>query len=109
MFFFKTAFGTAPTTCLATLPSLNITDATFEEEVIKSDTPVLVDFWAEWCGPCKMIAPLVDELAEEFDGRVKFTKLDVDSNPMTAQLGPKVYCAPGASYFTVNANSLIHK
>ncbi len=64
---------------------IEITDATFEEEVIKSDTPVLVDFWAEWCGPCKMIAPFVDELAEEFDGRVKFTKLDVDSNPLTAQ------------------------
>ncbi len=63
---------------------IEITDSSFEEEVIKSDTPVLVDFWAEWCGPCKMIAPLVDELAEEFDGQVKFTKLDIDSNPMTA-------------------------
>ena len=64
---------------------IEITDSSFEEEVIKSDTPVLVDFWAEWCGPCKMIAPFVEELAEEFDGQVKFTKLDVDSNPMTAQ------------------------
>ena len=62
---------------------LEITDATFEEEVVKSDTPVVVDFWAEWCGPCKMIAPLVEELAGEYDGKVKFTKLDVDSNPQT--------------------------
>ena len=62
---------------------IEITDATFEEEVVKSDTPVVVDFWAEWCGPCKMIAPLVEELAEEYDGKVKFTKLDVDSNPQT--------------------------
>ena len=62
---------------------VEITDATFEEEVVKSDTPVVVDFWAEWCGPCKMIAPLVEELAGEYDGKVKFTKLDVDSNPQT--------------------------
>ena len=62
---------------------VDITDATFEEEVVKSDTPVVVDFWAEWCGPCKMIAPLVEELAGEYDGKVKFTKLDVDSNPQT--------------------------
>ena len=61
-----------------------ITDDTFEAEVIKSDIPVLVDFWAEWCGPCKMIAPIVEELANEMDGRVKFAKLDVDSNPKTA-------------------------
>ena len=62
---------------------VEITDATFEEEVVKSDTPVVVDFWAEWCGPCKMIAPLVEELAGEYEGKVKFTKLDVDSNPQT--------------------------
>jgi thioredoxin 1 len=62
---------------------IEITDATFEEEVVKSDTPVVVDFWAEWCGPCKMIAPLIEELAGEYDGKVKFTKLDVDSNPQT--------------------------
>ena len=63
---------------------IDITDATFEEEVVKADTPVLVDFWADWCAPCKMIAPMVDELAKEYDGKVKFTKLDVDSNPNTA-------------------------
>ena len=61
-----------------------ITDATFDEEVVKSETPVLVDFWADWCAPCKMIAPTVDELADEFEGKVKFTKLDIDSNPRTA-------------------------
>lgn len=58
-----------------------ITDDTFEQEVLKSDTPVLVDFWAEWCGPCKMIAPIVEELADEYDGKVKFAKIDVDANP----------------------------
>ena len=63
---------------------INVTDSTFEEEVIKADSPVLVDFWAEWCGPCKMIAPIVEDLAAEFDGKVKFTKLDVDTNPKTA-------------------------
>ena len=63
---------------------VNITDATFEEEVINADTVVLVDFWADWCAPCKMIAPIVEDLAEEFDGKVKFAKLDVDSNPKSA-------------------------
>ena len=62
---------------------VEITDATFQHEVVNSDTPVVVDFWAEWCGPCKMIAPIVEELAGEYDGKVKFTKLDVDSNPQT--------------------------
>jgi thioredoxin 1 len=63
---------------------IEISDATFDEEVVKADTVVLVDFWAEWCGPCKMIAPIVEELAVEYDGKVKFTKLDVDSNPRSA-------------------------
>ena len=62
---------------------IEVTDATFDEEIIKSDSPVLVDFWADWCGPCKMIAPVIEELAEEFDGRLKFAKMDVDSNPQT--------------------------
>ena len=60
---------------------VEVTDATFEEEVIKADTPVLVDFWADWCAPCKIIAPIVEELAEEYEGRVKFGKVDVDANP----------------------------
>ena len=61
-----------------------VTDATFEEEVSNAETPVLVDFWADWCAPCKMIAPIVEELATEFDGKVKFAKVDVDSNPKSA-------------------------
>jgi thioredoxin 1 len=60
-----------------------VTDDNFEQEVLNSDTPVLVDFWAEWCGPCKAIAPVVDELADEYEGKVKFMKMDVDSNPRT--------------------------
>lgn len=61
--------------------AIEFTDANFEQEVIKSDIPVLVDFWAVWCGPCKMIAPLVEELAVEYQGKVKVGKLDVDNNP----------------------------
>ena len=61
-----------------------VTDSDFEQEVLESDTPVLVDFWAEWCAPCKMVAPVLDDLAEEYDGKIKFTKVDVDTNPETA-------------------------
>ena len=57
-----------------------VTDDTFEDEILKSDLPVLVDFWAEWCGPCRMIAPVVEELAESYDGQMKFAKVDVDEN-----------------------------
>ena len=63
---------------------VTLTDDNFESEVINSSTPVLVDFWAEWCGPCKMIAPAVAELAGEYSGKVKIGKLDVDSNQITA-------------------------
>jgi thioredoxin 1 len=61
-----------------------ISDNSFQSEVIDSDTPVLVDFWAEWCGPCKMIAPVLEKIADEYDGSLKIAKLDVDHNPQVS-------------------------
>jgi len=61
-----------------------VTDANFEEIVLKSDKPVIVDLWAEWCGPCRMVAPIIDELSNEYEGKALMTKLDVDSNQATA-------------------------
>jgi thioredoxin 1 len=64
--------------------SLHVTDETFQKEVLESDVPVLVEFWAAWCGPCRMIAPIIEELAADYDGRVVVAKLDVDENINTA-------------------------
>ena len=60
-----------------------VTDASFKAEVLEAEVPVLVDFWASWCAPCKMIAPIVEELAAEFDGQVKVAKIDIDANPIS--------------------------
>lgn len=68
--------------------ALEITDANFEELVVKSDKPVVIDFWAVWCGPCRMIAPLIEEMGKEYDGKAVIGKLDVDNNPtVTSKFG----------------------
>ncbi|MGP0106749.1 thioredoxin [Rhodoblastus sp.] len=66
------------------MSTVKVSDATFESDVLKSDVPVVVDFWAEWCGPCKMIGPSLEELAKDYDGKVKIVKLNVDENPGVA-------------------------
>jgi thioredoxin 1 len=63
---------------------IELTDGNFDQEVLQSDLPVLIDFWAVWCGPCRMVHPIVEELADEYAGKVKIGKLDVDNNPNTA-------------------------
>ncbi len=62
----------------------DVSDDTFEQEVLKSTKPVLVDFWAPWCGPCRMVAPIVEELATEYDGKIEFVKVNTDDNPNTS-------------------------
>lgn len=64
--------------------AIHITDASFDNDVLKSSVPVLVDFWAAWCGPCRLIAPIVEEMAGEYDGKAKICKLDVDNNQNTS-------------------------
>ena len=63
---------------------VHISDTSFNQDVLESDGPVLVDFWAEWCGPCKMIAPVLEELADDYEGKLKICKLDIDANTQTA-------------------------
>ncbi|MEJ5245710.1 MAG: thioredoxin [Bacteroidota bacterium] len=65
---------------------IHLTDDTYDEVVVKSDIPVLIDFWATWCGPCRMIAPIIEELAVEYDGKIKVCKLDVDNNQKVAMM-----------------------
>ena len=66
----------------------HVSDASFEQDVLKADTPVLVDYWAEWCGPCKMIAPILDEIARDYDGKLQVAKMNVDENQQVpAQFG----------------------
>ncbi len=68
--------------------TIEVTDTNFDEIVLKSDKPVIVDFWAEWCGPCRIIGPIINELSQDYDGKAIFTKLDVDSNPgVSAKFG----------------------
>ena len=62
---------------------VHVSDASFDQEVLKSDVPVLIDYWAEWCGPCKMIAPIIEEIADEYGERIKIAKFNIDENPET--------------------------
>ncbi|MEL6264703.1 MAG: thioredoxin [Pseudomonadota bacterium] len=65
------------------MATISVTDADFETSVLEADLPVVVDFWAEWCGPCKQIGPALEKLSEEFDGKIQIAKLNIDENPMT--------------------------
>ena len=81
-----------------------VSDATFEADVLRSSRPVLVDFWAEWCGPCKMIAPIVDELAETYAGRLKVAKINIDHNQQT----PRSYAVRGIPTLMIFKDGKVH-
>ena len=83
---------------------LHVGDADFEAQVLQSDTPVLVDFWAEWCGPCKMIGPMVDELADTYAGKVKVVKLNIDHNPQV----PRQYAVRGITTLMLFKDGKVH-
>ncbi|MHC1479636.1 thioredoxin TrxA [Frateuria aurantia] len=78
-------------------------DAAFEQDVLKSDTPVLLDFWAEWCGPCKAIAPVLDELAKQYDGKLRIAKINIDENQQT----PRSYGVRGIPTLMVFKNGKV--
>lgn len=80
-----TEYGSFDILNFLAMADLNFTDANFESEVLKSETPVLVDFWAPWCAPCRIVSPIVEELAKEYSGKLKVGKLNVDDNPKSAQ------------------------
>ena len=82
----------------------HVTDASFDADVLKSSTPVLVDFWAEWCGPCKMIGPMVDGLASTYAGKVKVVKINIDQNPKT----PRQYAVRGIPTLMMFKNGAVH-
>ncbi|MBD2105107.1 thioredoxin [Leptolyngbya sp. FACHB-261] len=100
--------------------AVSVTDTSFKQEVLESDVPVLVDFWAPWCGPCRMVAPVVDEIAQQYDGKVKVVKVNTDENPgiasqygirsiptlMVFKAGQKVDMVVGAVPKTTLANTL---
>ena len=83
---------------------VHTSDSTFAQDVLKSDKPVLLDFWAEWCGPCKMIAPILDEIAGEYQGRLKIAKLNIDENPQT----PPKYGIRGIPTLILFKNGTVH-